>query len=282
MREENVSYLKGGSVTGPEMQMENETEAKELIARPPQQIEIPKAEPGFLAELWGKKIYILEVLVLTAAFWLLEFAYQYYFDTPGLIAPSLARSFALAGATLIGISLTLGPLAVLFPNYNFVEYRRSVGVAGFILIMLHSSSVLYFYFMFDINKMLWSLNPFVNAIVFGLLAFSLLFPLFLTSTDWAVRKLKFRNWKAIHRLIYIAYLFAVLHFTLISPNLANKPSGLLLILVTIMAMLLQVAGFIKRISRNFRLSRAVIVGFGIIMLYIVLFSLAYFLRSLVS
>src|SRR5262249_27589018 len=49
-------------------------------------------------------------------------------------------------------------------------------------------------------------------ITIGFAAFLLLVPLALTSTDRAVKRLGFRRWKRIHRLVYAAAVLGIIHF----------------------------------------------------------------------
>jgi len=49
-------------------------------------------------------------------------------------------------------------------------------------------------------------------ITVGFAAFVLLIPLAVTSNDRAVKRLGFRRWKRIHRLVYVAAVLGVIHF----------------------------------------------------------------------
>lgn len=231
---------------------------------------------GLAAELWKKKAYILKAFVVLAVFWMLEFAYQYYVLIPGELNGALVRSFALGGATLIGVALSIGPIATLFPKYNYVEYRRTVGVAGFTLVAMHVLSVIIAFYGGNPFLVFWNLNPFGNPVLFGAMAFLLFVPIFATSTDWALKKLGYSRWKTIHRAIYFAFLLSVLHFALINPELLFNPAGYLLVAVTLIALLAQLAGFVKRVRAKQELSRGAWIGFGIIALYVILLAVAFF------
>ena len=154
-------------------------------------------------------------------------------------------------------------------------------MSGFTLIIMHVLSVLN-WVNFRLSELYWSLNPFVNPIVFGSMAFFLLWFLFLTSTDWAVRKLSFKNWKTVHRIVYVAFVLAILHFALINPPVLQTPPAQLLIIATIAALLLQAAAFAKRIKSKPQLSLAAWVGIAVILFALIMFALAFFFRDLVS
>ncbi len=219
------------------------------------------------------KGYVLKASLLALLFWVLQFTYQYYVLVPNELNSAFVRSFALSGATLISTALIIGPLARL-TKYNFIFHRRTFGVWGFTFITLHFFSVLFFFYNFDISALLWNLNPFVNLVVFGLMAFSLFVPLYFTSTDWAVNRLGFKRWKIIHRLVYFAYIFAVLHYTQINPELLYNPAGYLLITATILALSLQTIAFVKTIKKT-RSKKAIVIGSLIILFGIILFYVAF-------
>jgi len=114
---------------------------------------------------------------------------------------------------LIGV-LSLSPLKVLCPKSAFVRklnrHRRLVGVSAFFFALTH----LCFYVVYsggvaaffeDIEK------PFI---LLGATAFIILLVLAATSTNRAVRKLGGKNWKRLHRLVYVAAILLVFHQSL--------------------------------------------------------------------
>ena len=180
--------------------------------------------------------YVLLSSGLALAFWALQFVYQYFFLLSGELGGSILRSFALSGATLIGAALIIGPLRTLFPKHNFVRHRRTVGVWGFTFIIMHFLSVITFLFEFDALALFWHPNPFANPILFAVFSFPIFTAMWTTSTDWAVARLGFRRWKAIHRLVFLAYISAILHFSLINAELLLNPAGYILIATTVAAL----------------------------------------------
>ena len=99
-----------------------------------------------LNEIWEKKAFVLKAALATTAFWLIELALQLYVVGAESFTSAAIRSLSFAGATLIGVSLLIGPVAVLMPKWNFVQYRRAVGVGGFVLATVHGLLVLTTYF----------------------------------------------------------------------------------------------------------------------------------------
>ena len=214
--------------------------------------------------------FVLKFLLFSFVFWLLQFSYHYYFVSGGLIELSFIRSFAFSGATFIGLSLLSSILFKFKPVLaRHWDIRRSLGVTGFIFIIFHFFSVVILGFKGDASQIFFSLNPFNNLILFGLLAFLIFLIVFLSSNDFAVKKLGYKKWKAIQRLVYFAYWAAVTHFALINPSALMNLSGLLLILVTVLVLLGELYWFLKTASqKNFK-SLGALIGAIIIVLYLI-------------
>lgn len=223
------------------------------------------------------KKHVFSAITLGILFWFIQFAYQYYVLVPGEMISSIVRSTAITGATLIGVALLIGPLAKLFPSKNYIQYRRTIGVLGFTFAILHVLSVMFFFFNFGIAEVLYTLDPYTNPLIFGLLALVLYIPLYVTSTDWAVEKLNFKRWKAIHRIVYVGWIFTVLHFMQINPNLLYNFAGALLLAVTYATLIFEFATFIKYSSE--RDGKGKYLGSIVIIGALVLFFLAYYLKQ---
>lgn len=172
--------------------------------------------------------YAVSSILLGILFWLIQFVYQYY-SLSGDALTSVIRSTAFTAATLIGIALLIGPVANLFPRINFISHRRIFGVVGFTFAIVHASAILFFYGL----GLLANVNPYANPLIFGLLAFIVYIPLYLTSTDMAEQKLGYRKWKAIHMLVYLAFILTVLHYSLINPAALMATPGYVLMAITI-------------------------------------------------
>lgn len=193
---------------------------------------------------------VIKHSAVAIVFWVLQFLYQFYVLIPDELEGAMLRSFALSGATLIGFALAIGPLRTSWQRYNFVRYRRTIGVWGFTFVIMHLVSVAIFLFELNLIDLFWHYNPFANPIIFAVFAFPIFVSMWTTSTDWAVARLGFRRWKSLHRLVFPAYIAAVLHFTLINPELLLNPAGYLLIGTTIAVSILQVMAFVKTIRKK--------------------------------
>ncbi len=191
------------------------------------------------------KGYVFVSILLGLIFWAAQFLYQYYIFSEGQMGSALIRSAAFTGATLIGIALIIGPFAKLFPSMNYIKHRRTFGVLGFTFIIMHYITVMYYFFGFDVSMILVEKNPFINPVIFGSIAFLVYLPIYLTSNDWSNEKLKYYKWKFIHRLVYLAWIISVLHFLQVNPMLLLSPVGYLLLGVTALVFMLELAAFVK-------------------------------------
>ena len=109
------------------------------------------------------------------------------------------------------ITLAVTPLRR-FSKWNWLlKLRRMVGLFAFFYALLHFTTFLWFDHFFDVADMLRDVakRPFILV---GFIAFVLLVPLAVTSTNAMVRRLGGKRWQWLHRLIYAIAPLGVLHF----------------------------------------------------------------------
>lgn len=109
------------------------------------------------------------------------------------------------------ISLAVTPLRR-FTQWNWlIKLRRMLGLFAFFYAALHFTTFLWFDHFFDLQEM-WKdvlKRPFITV---GFIAFVLLIPLAVTSTNGMVKRLGGKRWQWLHRLIYVIAPLAILHF----------------------------------------------------------------------
>ena len=118
-------------------------------------------------------------------------------------------------AKLIVLALALSPLRTLLPRSAAVAWllrrRRWIGVAAVGYASLHMAV-----FVLSIGRLDWIVQGLAWASMWtGWLAFLLLAPLAVTSSDTAMRRLG-RGWKRLHRLVHPAALLTLAHWLLLS------------------------------------------------------------------
>lgn len=114
--------------------------------------------------------------------------------------------------TLIFLCLTLAmtPLRKLTKISIWLSYRRMLGLFTFFYATIHLLTYLgvdYDFVWADIEADIFK----HRYVLVGLLAWILLVPLAITSTNKMIQRLR-RNWKTLHRLVYLIAILGVLHF----------------------------------------------------------------------
>lgn len=168
----------------------------------------------------------------------------------------LNKVAALAGIGLIAICFLMGPLSRLFPTpfAHYLVYRKSVGIAGFGLALLHSAYSLIEFYKLDINRMLFA-NPKLLGFVTAIAALAIFLAMTLTSTAWAVKRMGYSKWKALQTFGYIGLFFAIIHFIVLETKpdvgLDVRPFGLLFLALAIIALAVRVGMvFVKAPERT--------------------------------
>jgi sulfoxide reductase heme-binding subunit YedZ len=109
------------------------------------------------------------------------------------------------------MTLAVTPLRK-FTGWNWLlKLRREIGLFAFFYAFLHFMTFLWFDHFFDVAEM-WKdvlKRPFITV---GFIAFVLLIPLAVTSTNGMIRRLGGKRWQWLHRLIYLIAPLGILHF----------------------------------------------------------------------
>lgn len=171
---------------------------------------------------------IVNLAAIVAAMWLAMLVW----DTPNssritIFSSDLARSVVTfsgkVALILLTLSLACTPAASIFGFRKAVTVRKSLGLwtVGFALFhalfLIGNKAIFY-----DVNAWqniwstvqhafvfnTWGKMPYARA---GVFAFTLLIPLALTSNRLAMRLLK-KNWKRLHRLVYLVAALAIWHY----------------------------------------------------------------------
>ena len=113
--------------------------------------------------------------------------------------------------TFLLLSLAPTGVRILLGWTEPVRYRRMIGLFAFSYAFLHFATYFGVDQFFDLHAIGADIVK-RKFITLGFLAFLLLVPLAVTSTDRWVRRLGFVRWKRLHRLSYLAALCGVVHF----------------------------------------------------------------------
>lgn len=95
-----------------------------------------------------------------------------------------------------------------------VKLRRMLGLYAFFYASIHLTIFIWLDQGLDWDGVYIEIaeKPYI---LFGLLAWCLLIPLVITSTDFAMRKLK-RHWRSLHRSVYLIAIISIMHYLWLS------------------------------------------------------------------
>jgi sulfoxide reductase heme-binding subunit YedZ len=144
---------------------------------------------------------------------------------------------------LLAISLAITPIRKLVPKLSWlIRFRRLLGLFAFFYASLHLMTWIALYAGFSLNAMASDVVK-RRYITVGMAAWLLLLPLAATSTNWAIRKLGGQRWSMLHRLVYLAAIFGVIHYWwqvkpgVLTPMTITIVFGILLVFRPVLAIL---------------------------------------------
>ncbi|CCQ72979.1 magnetosome biogenesis transporter MamZ [Magnetospira sp. QH-2] len=151
------------------------------------------------------------------------------------------------------LSLAMRPLRELTGANKIAKYSRMIGLYAFFYATLHV--LVYVWFQWDLNwgEMAKDIAK-REFIIVGILAYMILLPLAITSYKKLVQTMGGRNWKKLHRSVYVLDVVVVLHFMMA----AEPENGEPYIYGTLVALLLGyrarntkwLAPYIKMVTRK--------------------------------
>jgi sulfoxide reductase heme-binding subunit YedZ len=138
-------------------------------------------------------------------------AYEYFTNTlPIVLDRHLVIRFGAVGMAFLVASFCITPIGILTGKANLIPIRRPLGVYGFCYMALHILAYAWLSNGLEWGLILRDLGE-RRAMSVGLIAFALLIPLALTSTNGWQKRLG-KRWKQLHRLVYLAVPLSVLHY----------------------------------------------------------------------
>ena len=126
---------------------------------------------------------------------------------------TLERLLGLWALRFLIASLAITPLRRL-GGPNLIRYRRAIGLLAFYYAALHLTVYLVLDQGLDFAA-IWAdivKRPYITV---GMLAFTVLVPLAVTSNNTMIRRLGGGAWQRLHRLVYVAAAAAAIHFIML-------------------------------------------------------------------
>ena len=175
------------------------------------------------------KPVIFVFLLLPSLFW------TYQFVVGGLGVNPIEKLMHNLGEFALRLLIATLLLSSLV-NFKYLRslqmVRRMIGLFAFYYVLLHLTTYVvldhYFNWKFLLKDVLK--RPFITL---GFISFLLFIPLVLTSTKAMVRKLTYKVWKNIHKLIYVIAPLATMHFFLLTKADKKEPMIYLLIIFSL-------------------------------------------------
>ena len=138
----------------------------------------------------------------------------------------------------ICLTLTMSPLKRITNLSFWIKFRRMLGLFVFFYATVHLLTYIGLDYRFD-----W--DPIINDVLkkkyifIGFSAWLLLIPLAITSSQKMIKILG-RNWKNLHRLVYVIAIFGSLHYIWLSKTIFFKPLVYTLIIVVLFALRIRI------------------------------------------
>src|SRR5687768_7349854 len=125
----------------------------------------------------------------------------------------LERTLGLWALRFLIVALAITPLRRL-GGPSLIRYRRAIGLMGFYYATLHLTVYLVLDQGLDLAA-IWAdivKRPYITV---GMVAFTILVPLAVTSNNAMIRRLGARAWQRLHRLVYVATAAGAIHFVML-------------------------------------------------------------------
>jgi methionine sulfoxide reductase heme-binding subunit len=151
----------------------------------------------------------------------------------------IARITFSTGATtlnLLTISLAVTPLRRMVKPLAWIgPWRKLIGLFAFFYATLHLFTYIALYAGFNVRSMVADIAK-RRYITMGMLAWLLLLPLAATSFNWAIRKMGGKNWKRLHKLVYVAAVAGIIHYWWqVKPGVLSPTSNTIILTVLLAA-----------------------------------------------
>jgi sulfoxide reductase heme-binding subunit YedZ len=162
----------------------------------------------------------------------------YYNDLGAEPVKKIMNHFGEWTLIFICLTLTMSPLKRITNLSFWIKFRRMLGLFVFFYATVHLLTYVGLDYRFD-----W--EPIINDVIkkkyifIGFSAWLLLIPLAITSSQKMIKILG-RNWKNLHRLVYVIAVFGSLHYIWLSKTIFFKPLIYTLIIVVLFALRIKI------------------------------------------
>ena len=144
------------------------------------------------------------------------------------------RTTGMLALLFLMLTLAVSPVRQVFKWNGLGKFRRMLGLFAFFYGSLHVLTYVAFDRYFNLRSVPLDVasRPFIAV---GMLAFFLMLPLAITSTNKMVKRFGGKRWRMLHRLVYAAGIAAVLHFWLLVKSDTRLPVTFGFVLLLLLA-----------------------------------------------
>lgn len=170
----------------------------------------------FLSSSWTKvALFLVSLVPIAVLLWWCYLAYSTGNPTDYVTANPIEYLTHYTGdwtIRFICLTLCITPLRTLFNRPQITRFRRMLGLFAFFYGTMHLAAWVFLDPRQNTIAAIWEDIAKRRYITVGMLAFVAMVPLAITSTAGWVRRLTFKRWKQLHRLIYLTAIAAVIHY----------------------------------------------------------------------
>ncbi len=193
----------------------------------------------------------------------------------------LQQTYGFIGIIFLYVAVLATPLTKLYNNLpyrqQYLHLRRAIGVSAFYFAVLHGS-IAFFGQLGGVQGVAFLTGRYQLALGLGLIGLLVLTAMAITSFDRAIDRMGFKNWKKLHRLVYLASIAILLHVVMLGTHFAYGSSAIARItLVAVLALLfLEAIRLDKALRERFTVLRHVGLA-SMVVLHIVFLGAGYML-----
>jgi methionine sulfoxide reductase heme-binding subunit len=146
----------------------------------------------------------------------------------------VTRTTGMLALVFLMLTLAVTPVRHTTRLNWLVKFRRTLGLLAFFYGFLHLGTYLAFDCYFNLKSVPGDVaqRPFIAL---GMLAFFLMLPLAITSTNKMVKRMGGKRWNVLHKLVYVAGVAGVLHFWLLVKSDIRLPLTFGFVLLLLLA-----------------------------------------------
>jgi sulfoxide reductase heme-binding subunit YedZ len=175
------------------------------------------------------------VLSINALVPLALLSWDVYHKRVGANPPEfMTRTTGMLTLVFLTITLAVTPLRKITGLNWLVKFRRLLGLFAFFYGFLHLVTYVSFERYFNLRSVPGDVvsRPFI---AFGMMAFFLMIPLAITSTNKMIKRIGGKRWNRLHQLVYAAGIAGALHYWLLVKSDTRLPLTFAFVVLLLLA-----------------------------------------------